>query len=71
MGEMAIRRCSMPGRESLDGPMNRRDFLAVTARATVGFSLFGLWIVTLDEAEAATDFRQPSAFSPAFGTGFR
>ncbi len=61
----------MPGQESLDGPLNRRDFLTMSARTTAGFSLFGLWIVTVGEAKAATDSWNGSAFSPAFGTGFK
>ena len=61
----------MPRQESLDGPLNRRDFLAMTARSAAGFCMFVLWVVTVSEAKAATDFRQQSAFSPAFGTGFR
>ncbi len=32
----------MPGQESLDDPLNRRDFLTMSARTTVGFCMFGL-----------------------------
>ena len=61
----------MPRQGSLDGPMNRREFLTVSARTTAGFSVFGLWIVTLGDGKAATGFWGGSAFSQAFGTGFR
>ncbi|MGB1547798.1 MAG: hypothetical protein ACPHIA_04605 [Alphaproteobacteria bacterium] len=50
--------------------MNRRDFLAAAVRVTVGFGAFGLWIVTLSDADAA-ERKRVTAFSPAFGTGFR
>lgn len=56
--------------ESPPGPMNRRDFLAAAVRVTVGFGAFGLWIVTLSDADAA-ERKRVTAFSPAFGTGFR
>ncbi|MCE2510453.1 MAG: hypothetical protein J4G10_05685 [Alphaproteobacteria bacterium] len=61
----------MTGRASLEGAVNRRDFLTVAVRATAAFGAFGLWVVTLRAADATTRIHRDSAFGPAFGTGFR
>jgi|GEM_PF-3323510 len=57
------------GKKNCSNAMNRRDFLAKSARAAFSLGAFGFWVAGVLPARAAA--AEGSAFASGFSEGFR